>query len=312
MSIGIGIHRDIPHQTYLDDPCERPSLSASMAGVLLNRSPWHGFQAHPRLSQVAPGALGEAEETDGAEEDDSPAQRKAKGTGTLIHALVLGGGAEFVTVQKTDKKTGLVEDAGNFMTDSAKAHRDQILAEGKIPVIGSKFREAEALAAKIRERITLPSLREVTVVWESGGVLCRGRIDAAELNPVQLYDLKTCPNALRSATGNHAVDFGLHIQEASYTDAMETLFPDLAGKVPPMKFVFVETGTCEWVIRTLDHELREEGRHQWERAKALWGACLASGVWPGYSREVQSIECPHRVKMEREARLEGGSKGVTF
>lgn len=309
--LGIGLHRDVPFQTYLDDPGERPSLSASMAGILLGQSPAHAYLAHPRLSRVSP----DSDETVGeTEEDDDRSGVKARGT--LGHALVLGGGLDLEVVQKTDKKTGEVTEATDYRAESARAHRDAIIAAGRTPVIGSKLEKAKRWAEAVRDRIQVPALTEVTAIWESGGVLCRGRMDGLD-NP-QVWDLKTCVSAVRAATGNHALDFGLHIQEASYTDALETLFPELQGRVPPMQFCFVEIGApFEFKLCALDAELREYGQRQWARAKSLWQACLTSGVWPGYSRDVTTIAAPPKLAfMEQDQMLaampEGGSVGISF
>ena len=43
-----GIH-DIPPREYHADPCPAPSLSRSIAKLLVERSPAHAYAAHPRL-----------------------------------------------------------------------------------------------------------------------------------------------------------------------------------------------------------------------------------------------------------------------
>ncbi len=42
---------DIPAQDYRSDPCETPSLSASIAKVMNDKSPAHAREAHPRLNE---------------------------------------------------------------------------------------------------------------------------------------------------------------------------------------------------------------------------------------------------------------------
>ena len=86
---------------------------------------------------------------------------------------------------------------------------------------------------------------------------------------------------------------GYHIQAAADIDAIETLFPTLAGRV---RFVltFIEWENPEIGImqREIRGQLLDVGRKQWNRAKAIWGQCLASKAWPGYSTEIVEAQCP--------------------
>lgn len=311
--LGIGLHEGVSHKLYHSDPASRPSLSSSIASILVDEfsCPADAKARHPRLSRVE----GSEEEDD--EEDD---RSGVKQRGSLVHALLLGGGPDMVVVEKTDKKTGVVEPADNFMTTSAKEHRDRILAEGKMPVLARKLDDAREAVMAIESRISLPPMREVTFIWESDGVLCRGRADALAIDEhagtATIYDVKTCAN-FRSATGGHALKFGLHLQHAAYIEAIETLFPALAGRVT-FKHIFCRvSGRFDVIHRRLSAELAELGRRDWDRAKKAWQECLTSGKWPGMSDVEQFIEAPGYAlaqDLEREIRSmpEGGSAEVGF
>lgn len=47
--IDVGVH-DLDESTYHADPCAAPSLSSSIAKVLLFKSPLHARYCHPKLN----------------------------------------------------------------------------------------------------------------------------------------------------------------------------------------------------------------------------------------------------------------------
>src|SRR5262245_50563917 len=77
---GPGIY-DIPLAEYLADPCPAPSLSASIAHILLSQSPRHAWEAHPRLNPHY-----------------EPEEAEAFDLGTAAHAYLLEGAEVFVTL----------------------------------------------------------------------------------------------------------------------------------------------------------------------------------------------------------------------
>jgi hypothetical protein len=284
MTLKPGLHFDIPESVYHADPCERPSLSVSVAKVLLDRSPFHAAAIHPRL--------GRQSLEEGDDESTSVMQR-----GRLIHALLLGGGGKFATVMKTDKKTGVVSPADDYRTDSAKEFRDAAIARGEIPVLFDKLAEATRAADVLRSKLDIPQETEVTAVWESDGVLCRGRLDGfvGAFNGWIGWDLKTCDNAAAAATETNILKYGYHIQRAAYVEAIERLHPQLAGR-GEWEFAFAEvTGVYDVIRCDLPGEMIELGRRQWARAKRIWAACLASDVWPGYDHGKRIIEAGART-----------------
>jgi hypothetical protein len=75
-----GIYRDFPTAHYFADPCPEPSLSQSVAKILVEQSPLHAFQAHPRLYVPT------------ADEDADEKYDKARAIGNAAHALMLDRG----------------------------------------------------------------------------------------------------------------------------------------------------------------------------------------------------------------------------
>lgn len=277
----IGLHEGIAHDVYHADPSERPSLSSHCAVTLIRRSPAHAHLNHPRFG----GVVGEST----AEQD----------AGSIIHDMLLGGGQEVVRI-----------DAPDFKTKKAQQERDAARDAGKIPIIAHKY---EALRATVKEmRAVLPvdfskARCELTAIWESNGCPCRCRIDslfspdgpwllggkvASLANGLwKIYDVKTCENAMLASEARNLFSMGYHVQAAANLDAIETLIPESAGRVSFVD-LFIEREPPFGVVEVeFAGDFRELGARQWNRAKALWAACLASNKWPGYESK-KTVSAP--------------------
>lgn len=256
---------------YHADPCDTPSLSSSIAGILVSRSPRHAYLAHPRLGGVR------REST------------KSMDRGTLIHALVLGKGAEIVAV-----------DAADWRTKAAQEQRDAIRAAHKVPVLVGDYNEALTAAASIEAQlgdrgIWLTGQSEVVAKWieradDGTPVRCRAMIDHLMLPAI--FDLKTCRSAHPAAIQRHVIGYGYHIQAHAYQRAVAAVDPTLTGRTD-FVFLFVELDPAVTVQPArLDGSMRVLGERQWRRAVNTWAACLTSGRWPAYSDDTLTIEAP--------------------
>lgn len=265
----------IDDRAYHADPCERPSLSQSIARILLDKSPRHAHFAHPKLG------AGEREE------------RKVFDAGKLVHKLVLGKGADIVVV-----------DAADWRTKAAQTARDEARAAGKIPALVSDYDDAKLAALAARDQLAgygleLRGESEVAVTWREpvsghADVLCRGMLDNLFIGRREavITDIKTSSSAHPRACASHVVSYGYDVQQAAYTRAVEDLYPELAGRVD-FVFAFIEIGppVCVTVGR-LDGVLRERGERRWRSAVALWAECLAFDSWPAYAVRPITIEAP--------------------
>lgn len=290
--LGVGVHRDVPHVAYHADPCATPSLSSSLAKVLLGKSPLHAWHQHPRL-----GGGGAREASD------------AMDRGSVIHDLLLGKGAEYAVLDFPDWRTQLSKD-----------QRLMERAAGRIPILAGPFADCLKAAALIRER--MPSLdgadTELTLVWEASALgsvaLCRARFDAWIGRDATIWDIKTTDDVRRATEPRNILASGLHISAAAYLDAAETVWPDLAGRVS-FRWLFAETGDPRDVVEaTPAGDLLELGRKQWRRAVDLWARCLAADSWPGVAGgRTMRIEAPPWAlanDLEEQARQMGGNDGA--
>ena len=277
-----GIFDGIDEEAYHADPCEVPSLSASIATIIDTQSPLHAYVAHPRLG--------------GRKREATPSMDR----GTLVHSLALGG------------REAVIVDLDDWRTKAAREIRDNAKKEGKIPVLAKNYAAARAHADAIRSGLLARGFdldkgrNEVTAVWSERGARCRGRMDhIATDGRVTILDLKTCVSAHPKKLARSMDIYGYAIQRAAYVSAIELLMPHMTGAID-FVFAFSEAEpphamTC---VR-LDGAFSDLGRRRWDRALRLWVECLSSNRWPAYSDDVMTLEAPTWAltdEMSRECR----------
>ncbi len=285
MILGPGFH-NIDKATYLADPCAVPSLSSSIAGLLVSRSPGHAYAAHPKL---------------GGHRGDPTA---AMVNGTILDSLLLGGDTELVESPHEE-----------YRTKEAKEWKAGVLAAGKQPVKAKELHYAREAAIAIRKNLydaglDLDGENQLSAIWDVDGVRCRARLDHWKEKDGLIVDLKTADNASPSVLGRKMVDFGYAIQHAAYISAIETLRPELAGRV---RFVFAFAETEPPYAVTIAHPagtMRALGKWQWEKAVRTWGECLRTKKFPMYG--ATEVEAPAWAMTAMEESLAGGSQGAPF
>lgn len=260
-----GLHLDVPHIDYHADPSARPSLSSHMAGILLSKSPAHAKLAHPRF--------GGAIHTSTEEQEHN----------SILHDLILGGGADVVEVKFND-----------FRNNEAKKARDEARAAGKIPITSAKLDELKAQVSRIMPYLPLDILTgktEVTAIWESDGCPCRARIDC--LDGHTIFDLKFFPGCTPRTVDAAAASNNYFVQAAANLCAINTLIESANGR-SRFILVFVDPYCPEIgiIMREVRGQALEVGMSRWNRAKAIWAECLRTGEFPGYPRTVDEVRCP--------------------
>lgn len=271
-----GLYTDIPESVYHADPCDRPSLSASMAHILVDDCPARAFHSHPRLG--------------GNRRDPTDEMER----GTLIHALLLGTGKEVRVFKFKD-----------WRTNEAKAAKAQAKADGAIPILAHRKLELDYVVMGIQQRLDDLHIsfevgsREAVMHWieeadDGTKVLCRGMTDHILLksDKVLITDLKTCESAKPTDCAKSCINYGYDIQWAAYTSAARKLWPDAAGR-EHMRFIFME---CEppYIVTpaVFDGTMRELGERKWRRAVNLWAECMRTGDWPGYTKLEARLSAP--------------------
>jgi hypothetical protein len=274
----------IEPRDYHADPVVRPSLSHSIARILLDRSPLHARHAHPRLT---PGR---------APVPPTPAMI----AGAVLHKLLLGRGEEVVVVPSED-----------YRRAEARAARDEALARGALPVLVPEFQGlracADAVVQQLREEpeaasFFAPGWSEAVAVWRLGPVWCRAMIDRLPRAPgLPMWDIKSTGLSARPQDWERALARRYATQAAFYR-----LGVGQALRRPPgeLRFVVFERDPPYAVsIVACGETMLEAAEAEVKRALKLWATCTITGTWPGYGPGVHHIEAPVHMLMRAESAM---------
>lgn len=254
---------------YHADHGDRPTLSSSIARLLVQKTPAHARAEHPKL-------------TEQPVRRDSPAMDM----GTAVHQLLL----------RDDRVDVLPYDS--FRTKDAQADRDASRAAGRVPLLAHQWDEAQEIAARIREQMHELNVNptpfthgqaEHVIRFAADGADCRAMLDWLHDDRTIIDDLKTTTDASPRFTERHVFKMGYDIRAAFYVRAVEAEY----GVTPLFRWVFAETKPPYPVsIMTLDEDAMSVARDKVDAAISLWNHCLGTGEWPAYSRELQIVGLP--------------------
>lgn len=272
-----GLYDDMSAADYHADPCPEPSLSSSIAKVMLAETPLHAWAQHPRLNLMR--------------EPDRDPTRVAE-IGTAAHKMLLGRGAEIVII-----------DAKSYQSKDAQAQRAAAYTEGRAPILFADCAAASRLADTTRRALEeIPDCAgffagksEVVMAWEDmGGAWCRGMIDRLTMDDrsATIWDIKTTAAGLSDkALGSRIAD-GYDLQAAMYVRGLSQLFPALAGRIK-FRWIFIEQDEPHEVrVIEADRATLTIGDKKAAFAIELWRRCIAANEWPGYRREIGTVEYP--------------------
>jgi hypothetical protein len=262
---------EMTNEQYHADPVPGGSLSSSGARKLLAPSCPARFR-HDQLHGQAP--------------------RRTFDFGTAAHQQVLGNGPELVSIQADD-----------YRTKAAQAARDEARLAGQVPLLPAEYEQVQAMAAAIRQHPIASALlaegsgaAEQSLFWQDQvtGVWRRARPDWLP-NPgagrLIVPDYKTTVSAATDAIERSVESYGYHQQAAWYLDAVRAL--GLGDEHAAFVFIFQEK-TAPFLVRVvqLATSAMRIGRHLNRKALATYQACHASGEWPGYSDDIDTVSLP--------------------
>lgn len=279
---GPGLYR-MEAKVYHADPAPAPSLSSSIAKVIVNQSPEHARAAHPRLAMPL-------------DADEDEAERKPtrpQEIGTAVHRIILGAGRDLTVI-----------DAADYKTKEAQADRKAAYAEDGAPILRTDLAKAERSANRILAQIaaipgcegfaTAPA-EIVAIVRDRSGAWLRIMMDRVEIHDTHaiIWDLKTSSqSAAPQGLGRRVEQMDMETQAALYVRVFEALFPRLAGRVR-FRWIFVETATPNALsVAEADNVGMTVGARKAAAAIHLWNRCTASGEWPGYPARIVRVEYP--------------------
>lgn len=273
----------VPSAAYHADPCVAPSLSSSLAQVLLRESPRKAWFSHPRLNPKF------------REKHEDKFD-----LGTCAHAMLL---------ENDPSKIAIVE-ANDWRTKAAQEQKAAARAAGKTPLLSKHYDEVRlmvdaALAFIAESEIAdywFNAEPELVGVWREGGTWLRCRFDKIAKASGVIMDYKTTDSTVEpEAFSRFLIRMGYHIQDAFYRRGAVKL-----GLSEP-KFVFLAQ-SCEPPYECTLHgchsALQEIADAEVERAVRIWTECMTRGKWPSYGGRIHWAMPTTYQMTEHEARLQ--------
>jgi len=263
-----GIHFGVATADYFADPAPTPSLTQSIAKILLDESPAHARLAHPRLAPPV-------------SEDDDETEKyvAAQAIGNAAHKLLIGRGKELA-----------LADFENWRKKEAQQFKESANLAGLTPILSAHYDRAQQMAKTARVQLDAIGWTdafawgegETVLIAKDGDTYLRTMVDWY-VDPTLCYDLKTSGGSLAPhLIGRKAEADGWHIQAAMQERILDILEPESAGR---HRWRCVAQENWEpWALVAveLDERWLTMGRKALAMAVGIWRQCMASGQWPAY------------------------------
>lgn len=268
----------ISAEEYHLDPAPEPSLSRSIAQILITESPLHAWLEHPRLNP-----------------EYSVKESGQFNIGSAAHSLFLEGINQAESLDFTD-----------WRTKDARQAREEVYSRGKIPLLTEQFKTVEkmvSVAHKAMEKskefggFTIKNGNpEQTIIWQEGNSWCRVRPDCMNKSGNIIIDYKTTDLKNQSAWMRAIPGNGYDLQSYMYSHGVKIL----TGHLPEFVFMVQEIKkpfSCYFV--TLSESYKVVGEQKFRKALRLWDHCITNG-WPDYDQRIHIAEPTSWALMEAE------------
>ena len=294
MTLPPGLHH-ITAEAYHADPAERPSLSSTIARILLDQSPLHAWTASPRLNPMW-----------------KPTESKTFDIGRAAHRAILGAGGDYEAIPAE-----LLASNGAASTKAAREWIEDARARGVTPLKAEEVDQIGTIADSVRRKLSLmgmvidPAHSETVAIAEIDGVMCRCMVDYAPPRKRWLLDLKTTQDASVEACIRSVVAYGYDVQAAHYLDVWKAA----TGETRTMRFAFIEKAApYEVSVIELHDSASDEAdwmmtaRSKAAEARRIWGECLQTNTWPGYPAQIAIVGAPAWHNQKWADRSVGGDR----
>ena len=268
-----GIYRGISEEHYRADPCPIPSLTQSLAKLIIERAPKLAWTECPSLNP-------------NYEANNDP----KFDVGNASHRLILGRGKDFEILDYPDWRSKSAQDA-----------REEAAEAGKIGILLHQFEQASDMAQAAGRQLGqhedssafTNGSAEVMICWQEAGIWFRSLIDWLhdDLRTVDDYKssgMSMAPHIL----GYRAEAAGWHIQAAFIERGLDILDPAGAGR-RRFRFIAQETDKPHLLnVMHMNEHWMTMGRKKVQVAINLWRWSMESGKWPGYPQRAIVPEYP--------------------
>lgn len=236
--------------------------------------------------------------------------------GTATHTLVLEQD-QFAEAYAVAEQCTAITGKGSRCTNGGAIYADWWLcgvhskgiasAAGKIILTQDHFDRAHGMAAAIKSHpaasllLSLRTSTEASVTWidRETGVPCKMRTDGLISDSLgeQLIDLKTTSDASEAGFWSSVKSFDYDLRGAFYRRGMEAL----GRHMDAVYFLMVESEPPHGIgVYEMPDDLMAIFDRRIPRLLETWAKCEASGVWPGYSEEIQRPVAPAWLVRQRE------------
>jgi len=251
---------------------EFPRLSPSIAKTLIDKSPAHAYNDHRLL---------------GGGRDDNFSE--AKDRGLILESIIFGFGlnsARFKIIQ-----------SDSYRTNESKQLRDEARSNNQIPILEKDCQEYLDLGNILCKKINDQGIHfnngefQKHAEWTSiEGVNCHGYLDYWHTQALTIIDLKIMDDVSPKKFGKSFIDYSYDLQGAAYLEGIETLNPELSGRVK-MLFIACES-KAPFVVQFYEMSgmMLALGQNKWQYAKDKWKQCIDDEYWPGYFEGVGRLE----------------------
>lgn len=262
---------DLTHEQYHADPVPGGSLSSTGARKL---TPPDGSPARFFYDST------------------HPTHKREFDFGQLAHNELLGVGPELVFI-----------DFDDYKKKDARIQRDEAYAAGKVPVLPHEMDIVYDMMMAIKAHPWAGTLlakgagkAEPSFFWRDAGIMKRSRPDYIsyrrhpKTGQLIIVEYKTTPSAEKNKFTKHAYDLGYHQQGAWICDAARGVGLVASDENPMFLFVAQEKKQPYIVnVIQLGGTAQMWGRALNEMAVELYKECRATGVWPGYSSDIEEM-----------------------
>ncbi len=261
-----GVYADIPPEIYHADPCPEPSLSASIAWTLIDRSPLHAWVKHPRLNP-----------------DFETEDKTVFDLGSAAHNMVLR--------QDSWREDIVVIDKPDWRSKPAREERDEAREAGRHPVLRDQYENLDRMVSVLERhpqagRAFTGGTPEVSLFWKDPdtGIWMRCRPDYAPAKPTDPWpDYKTTQEGRPDRWDRRfTLDHGGVMRSAFYEEGIRRCY----GVESPTLYYVVQEIAAPYAVTVRvvdsDSELMKIGRAMLHKAITFWAESLKTGRWPGY------------------------------
>ena len=257
---------DMPAETYHADPTPEPSLSASIAWTLIDRSPLHAWTKHPRLNP-----------------DFEPVVKAVFDLGSAAHNMVLRQDSWREEIEIIDKP--------DWRTKGAREARDEAHAAGRHPVLREQYENLDRMVGVLERhpqagRAFTGGKPEQSLFWQDPdtGIWMRCRPDYEPSKPAAPWpDFKTTQEGRPDRWDRRfTLDHGGVMRAAFYEEGIRRCY----GVERPTLYYVVQEIAAPYAVTVRvvdsDSELMKIGRAMLRKAVTFWAESLKTGQWPCY------------------------------